>query len=464
MAEKLKVISPYNLDLIEEIPMHTASDVEKTITKAKAIFDDRSKWIPKHERVQILERAKDIMSNQIEELTIVAAEEGGKPYVDSEVEVKRAINGLQIAIEEIGHFAGEEIPMGQNASSTNRMAFTRKEPIGVVSSISAFNHPLNLIVHQTIPALAVGAPVVVKPALTTPRSCIRMIEILKEAGLPDGHCEYLITSNEDSEKLVTDPRINFLSFIGSAKVGWYLNSKVSPGTRVALEHGGAAPAIVGPDADIEEILPPLMKGGFYHSGQVCVSVQRVIAHKDIAEKLANAMANASKELVVGDPVAKETECGPLILPREVDRVESWVNEAVDQGAKLLSGGKRISDTLYAPTILLDPPKDAKVSTQEIFGPVVCIYSYEKIDEAIDFANALPYAFQASVFTNDLELALDASNRINAAAVMINDHTAFRVDWMPFGGRDESGLGMGGIKYSMEDMSREKMLVFKSKHL
>ena len=464
MAEKLKVISPYNLDLIEEIPMHTASDVEKTITKAKAIFDDRSKWIPKHERVQILERAKDIMSNQIEELTIVAAEEGGKPYVDSEVEVKRAINGLQIAIEEIGHFAGEEIPMGQNASSTNRMAFTRKEPIGVVSSISAFNHPLNLIVHQTIPALAVGAPVVVKPALTTPRSCIRMIEILKEAGLPDGHCEYLITSNEDSEKLVTDPRINFLSFIGSAKVGWYLNSKVSPGTRVALEHGGAAPAIVGPDADIEEILPPLMKGGFYHSGQVCVSVQRVIAHKDIAEKLANAMANASKELVVGDPVAKETECGPLILPREVDRVESWVNEAVDQGAKLLSGGRRISDTLYAPTILLDPPKDAKVSTQEIFGPVVCIYSYEKIDEAIGFANALPYAFQASVFTNDLELALDASNRINAAAVMINDHTAFRVDWMPFGGRDESGLGMGGIKYSMEDMSREKMLVFKSKHL
>ena len=444
--------------------MHTDADVERTITRAKEIFDDRSKWIPKHERVQILERAKAIMSSQVEELTIMAAEEGGKPYLDSEVEVKRAINGLQIAIEEISHFAGEEIPMGQTASSINRMAFTRKEPIGVVSSISAFNHPLNLIVHQTIPALAVGAPVVVKPALTTPRSCIRLVEILKEAGLPEGHCEYLITSNENSEKLVTDPRINFLSFIGSAKVGWYLNSKVSPGTRVALEHGGAAPAIVGPDADLDQILLPLMKGGFYHSGQVCVSVQRVMAHKAIAQQLAENMANAANELMVGDPVKKDTDCGPLILPREVDRVELWVNEAVDQGAQLLCGGKRISDTLYAPTVLLDPPKDAKVSTQEIFGPVVCIYSYEEIDKAIEFANALPYAFQASVFTNDLELALDASNRINAAAVMINDHTAFRVDWMPFGGRDQSGLGMGGIKYSMEDMSREKMLVFKSKHL
>ncbi len=464
MAEVLKVTSPYDLSLIEELPMQGAAEVEKALEKAKGIFDDRKKWLPKHERIAILERAKAIMSSRIDELTVIAAQEGGKPYLDSRVEVLRAINGLQIAIEEMAQFTGEEIPMGHTSSSTNRMAFTRKEPIGVVSSISAFNHPLNLIVHQTIPAIAVGTPVVVKPALTTPRSCIKLVEILKEAGLPKGHCEYLIASNEDAEKLVTDPRINFLSFIGSARVGWYLRSKVAPGTRCALEHGGAAPAIIGPDADLEEILPPLMKGAFYHSGQVCVSVQRVIAHHSIARTLAEKMATAAEKLVVGDPVKEETECGPLILPREVDRVETWVNEAIEAGAEVLTGGKRISETLYQPTVLFNPSRDSKVSKEEIFGPVVCVYAYADLEDAITQANEIPYAFQASVFTNDLDLAIKASNEINAAAVMINDHTAFRVDWMPFGGRDQSGLGMGGIKYSMEDMSREKMLVFKSKHL
>ncbi len=464
MAEILNVEAPYDLKRIEEIPMHSEAEVDAAIEKAKAIFDDRSLWLPKNERIAILEKAKTIMSSRIEELTLVAAEEGGKPYLDSEVEVKRAINGLQIAIEEIAQFSGEEIPMGHTPSSAQRMAFTRKEPIGVVASISAFNHPLNLIVHQTIPALAVGAPVIVKPALTTPRSCIRFVQILKEAGLPPGHCEYVIASNEASEKLVTDPRVNFLSFIGSARVGWYLNSKVAPGTRVALEHGGAAPAIVGPDADLDQIIAPLMKGGFYHSGQVCVSVQRIIAHESIASDLAIRMAQEAQNLKVGDPTEKETECGPLILPREVDRVENWVNEARDQGAQVLCGGKRISNTLYEPTILLNPSRQSKVSREEIFGPVCCVYAYKDINEAIAQANELPYAFQASVFTNDLELALKTSNQINASAVMINDHTAFRVDWMPFGGRDQSGLGMGGIKYSMEDMSREKMLVIKSKHL
>lgn len=460
----LTVKAPFDLSVIDEIPMHDGAAVEAAIAKANGLFLDRSKWIPKHERVAILERTMALMEDQKEVLTLLAAEEGGKPYVDSRVEVERAINGIKIAIEEMSHFAGSEVPMGHTASSANRMAFTRKEPIGVVASVSAFNHPLNLIVHQTIPALAVGAPVIVKPALTTPRSCIKFVEILKEAGLPDGWCEYLITSNEDSEQLVTDDRINFFSFIGSARVGWFLRSKLSAGTRCALEHGGAAPAIVDQSADLDEIIPPLMKGGFYHSGQVCVSVQRVFAHHSIANELAQRMASAAQKLVVGDPKSPDTECGPLILPREVERVDQWVQEAVKEGAQLLCGGKKISDTLYVPTVLLNPSAESKVSREEIFGPVVCIYSYENQEKALELANSLPFAFQASVFTKDLDQALDMGHQLNAAAVMINDHTAFRVDWMPFGGRDASGLGMGGIKYSMEDMSREKMLVFKSKRL
>lgn len=458
---KLKVFSPYDNKLIKEIPLVGAEEVEKALTTAYGLFKDRSKWLPAYQRVEILERVAQIMSTRVDELTNLAAEEGGKPYIDSKVEVLRAINGVKLAIEYIGQMKGEQIPMGHTKSSANRLAFTFREPIGVVSSISAFNHPLNLIIHQTVPAIAVGSPVIIKPALTTPLSCLAFMDILKEAGLPDGWCQFIVTENDGAEKLVTDKRINYFSFIGSAKVGWYLRSKLSPGTRYALEHGGAAPVIVEQDADVDAMLPALLKGGFYHAGQVCVSVQRVFIHESICEDVANKLAKMASALIVGDPLDKKTEVGPLILPREVDRVEEWVNEAVSKGAKVLCGGKRISDTLYEPTVLLDPPDDVKVSTQEIFGPVVCFYSYSDRNEAIDKANSLPYAFQAAVFTNNLDTTLDTVNKLNATAVMVNDHTAFRVDWMPFGGRDSSGIGMGGIPYSMDEMTREKMMVIKS---
>jgi acyl-CoA reductase-like NAD-dependent aldehyde dehydrogenase len=459
--QKVKVFSPYNSRLIKEIPMIGAEGVEDALTVAYGLFKDRSKWLPAFQRVEILERTTQIMSTRVETLTKIAAEEGGKPYIDSEVEVLRAINGVKLAVEYIGQMKGEQIPMGHTKSSANRMAFTFREPIGVVSSISAFNHPLNLIIHQTVPAIAVGSPVIIKPALTTPLSCLAFMEILKEAGLPDGWCQVIVCENDAAEKLVTDERVNYLSFIGSAKVGWYLRSKLSPGTRCALEHGGAAPVIVEQDADADAMLPALLKGGFYHAGQVCVSVQRVFVHEKICEDVASKLAKLASALIVGDPLDKKTEVGPLILPREVDRVEEWVNEAVSKGAKVLCGGKRMSDTLYEPTVLLDPPGDVNVSTQEIFGPVVCIYSYSDRNAAIDKANSLPYAFQAAVFTSNLETTLDTVKKLNATAVMVNDHTAFRVDWMPFGGRDSSGIGMGGIPYSMDEMTREKMMVIKS---
>ncbi len=459
--KKLKVFSPYDNKLIKEIPMVGAEEVEKVLTTAYGLFKDRSKWLVAYQRVEILERVAQIMSTRIEVLTNIAAEEGGKPYIDSKVEVLRAINGVELAIEYIGQMKGEQIPMGHTKSSANRLAFTFREPIGVVSSISAFNHPLNLIIHQTVPAIAVGSPVIIKPALTTPLSCLAFMDILKEAGLPDGWCQVIVTENDGAEKLVTDKRINYFSFIGSAKVGWYLRSKLSPGTRYALEHGGAAPVIVELDADVESMLPALLKGGFYHAGQVCVSVQRVFVHESICDDVAGKLAKMASALIVGDPLDKKTEVGPLILPREVDRVEEWVNEAVSKGTKVLTGGKRISDTLYEPTVLLDPPDDVKVSAQEIFGPVVSIYPYSDRNEAIDKANSLPYAFQAAVFTNNLDTTLDTVNKLNASAVMVNDHSAFRVDWMPFGGRDSSGIGMGGIPYSMDEMTREKMMVIKS---
>tara|TARA_R110002110_G_scaffold66590_2_gene182186 strand:+ start:176 stop:1561 length:1386 start_codon:yes stop_codon:yes gene_type:complete len=457
----LQITSPYNLSLIKEIPLVGKVEVEKALSTAYDLFQNQSKWIVPHKRIAILKRAAAIMETRIDELTKTATQEGGKPLVDSKIEVLRAINGVQIASEHIGQLKGEQIPMGLTKASENRLGFTTREPIGVVSSISAFNHPLNLIVHQVITAIAAGCPVIIKPALTTPLSCLALVDILKEAGLPDGWCQAIICENEAAEVLVTDKRINYFSFIGSSKVGWYLKSKLAPGTRCALEHGGAAPVIVEKDADLSELLPSLLKGGFYHAGQVCVSVQRVFVHESICEDVANKLAEMASKLVVGNPMDSSTEVGPLILPREVNRVEEWVNEAVLGGAKVLTGGKRISDTCYEPTVLLNPPLKAKVSTLEIFGPVVCVYSYDDRDKAIKIANSLDVHFQAAVFTKNLDVALDCVKKLNATAVMVNDHTAFRVDWMPFGGRDASGFGMGGIQYSMQEMTREKLMVIKS---
>jgi len=457
----LEVRSPYDQSLIKEIPLVGKSEVEKALQTAHNLFQNQSKWIPSHERIAILKRAASIMESRIDELTNTAAQEGGKPLVDSKIEVLRAINGVQIAAEHIGQLKGEHIPMGLTKASENRIAFTTREPIGVVTSISAFNHPLNLIVHQVVTAVAAGCPVIVKPALTTPLSCLALVDILEEAGLPEGWCQAFVCENEAAEQLVTDKRVNYFSFIGSSKVGWHLKSKLAPGTRCALEHGGAAPVIVEKDADFNEMLPSLLKGGFYHAGQVCVSVQRVFVHESICNDVANKLAEMAKKLVVGNQMDEKTEVGPLILPREVDRVEEWVNEAVTAGAKLLCGGKRISDTCYEPTVLLNPPHHVRVSTQEIFGPVVCIYSYSNREKAIEIANSLDVHFQAAVFTKNLDVALDCVKKLNATAVMVNDHTAFRVDWMPFGGRDSSGIGMGGIQYSMHEMTREKLMVIKS---
>ncbi len=263
-------------------------------------------------------------------------------------------------------------------------------------------------------------------------------------------------------KLVTDSRVDFFSFIGSARVGWNLRSKLAPGTRCALEHGGAAPVIVTKNADIEDTLPLLAKGGFYHAGQVCVSVQRVFVHKDIVLKVAEGLAAIASKLSIGDPSLEKTEIGPLIRHAEVDRVEDWINRAVNSGAKLLCGGKRISDSCYECTVLYNPDKDALVSRNEIFGPLVCVYPYDDLREAIEQANSLPFAFQSSVFTQDIDEANYIGSRLKASAVMVNDHTAFRVDWMPFAGLNESGLGTGGIPYTMEDMQIDKMTVIRTK--
>ena len=455
----LEIFDAFKQEVFATLPMQGEKEALAILDKAHQLYADRDAWLPVPQRIAILERTLELIKDKAEDLILEATEEGGKPYVDSKVEIDRGIDGIKIALKELSHLKGTEIPMGVSASSANRMAYTRREPRGVVLAISAFNHPFNLIIHQAIPAIAVGCPVIIKPAMTTPLSCRNLVTILEEAGLPEGWCQMLMCENEVAEKVLTDPRISFLTFIGSAKVGWYLRSKLPPGAGCALEHGGAAPVIFDETADIAKSIPLLVKGGFYHAGQVCVSVQRLYLHESIEGKFIDPFLEAVKKLKVGDPTEKDTDVGPLILPKEVDRVHTWVEEAVSGGGKLLCGGEKISDTCYAPTVILNPPEDCQLSTNEVFGPVVCIYTYKDRNEAIKRANSLDYGFQAAVFTKDLDVALDTAKRLEGLAIMVNDHTAFRVDWMPFGGYKQSGLGVGGIGYTMHDLTLEKMIVF-----
>lgn len=458
----LSVTSPFDGRELDRVATAGPGHVDDAMSAAQALFRDRDGWMTIPQRVAILDRAAAIMRVQIEELTRLAAGEGGKPYRDSKVEVIRAIDGVRLCSESLRAQAGSVVPIGTTEATTGRLAFTQKEPIGVVVAVSAFNHPLNLIVHQVGPAVASGCPVVVKPAADTPLSCLRFVEILREAGLPKAWCQVIVTADiETAGALVTDARVAFFSFIGSARVGWMLRSKLAPGARCALEHGGAAPVILATPYDEELALSSILKGGFYHAGQVCVSVQRVFVPAADAAGFASGLARHARELVVGPPEDASTDVGPLIRGAEVDRVAEWVDEAVAAGAKLLCGGKRISDSCYAPTVLLNAPADARVSTLEIFGPVVCVYAYDTINSAVRQANSLPVAFQAAVFTDDIDQAMRLYKQLDASAVMINDHSAFRDDVMPFAGLRQSGLGIGGIPYTMEDMQIDKMMVVKS---
>lgn len=456
----LEVVQAFDRVRITDLEVDDAAALEAKFETAQRLYLDRSSWLKLHQRIAILHKLADLVTAQRESFGLLIAREGGKPYTDALVETDRAIDGIRNAADQLRTRGGTEIPMGLTPASSDRRAWTVKEPIGVVAAISAFNHPLNLVVHQIAPAIATGCPIIIKPARMTPLCCIELVRLVHEAGMPEGWVQTFLTVDRAlSQKFATDSRVAFLSFIGSAEVGWRLRSTIAPGTRCALEHGGVAPVIIDRSADLDAVVEPLAKGGYYHAGQVCVSVQRIYVHAELQAAFIDRFAARVEKLRVGDPRQPETEVGPLIAPAEVGRVEGWIAEAAAAGARLI-GGQRVSETVLKPAILVAPPPDAKVSTLEVFGPLTCIYPYQSLDEAIAAANSLPVSFQSSIFTRDLAVALDAAERLDASAVMVNDHTAFRTDWMPFAGRRVSGYGIGGIPYTMAEMTAEKMVVFK----
>lgn len=459
-AEFRPVVSPYDRKPIAQVGfMNEAQAFENLDTLVRAF---RERRVPKtHERIAILKSCADRMKAQRERFADLIAWEGGKPLKDARVEVDRAITSVTWAAEEAGRLAGREVPMRASAAASGHVAFTYPEPIGVALAISAFNHPLNLIAHQVVPAVAVGCPVMVKPASATPLSCLHFVELLYEAGLPPEVCLPLIADGSVAENVARSSDVAFLSFIGSSDVGWHLRSVVAPGTRFALEHGGTAPVVIDESADLSKAVPLLLRGAYYHSGQVCVSVQRIFVHEKVSEAFKEVFVEGVKRLKVGDPREEATDCGPIIRERDLEKIEKRVMAAVRNGARLLTGGKRVNETCFEPTVLEEPKADDPVMTEEIFGPVACIRTFSDFGKAVDEINSVKWEFQAAIFAENLDRAMQFAKGVHASAVMVNESTTFRVDWMPFRGDGPSGFGTGGIPFSMHDLITEKMVVIKT---
>jgi len=452
--------SPYDGSPVAKVEKADSAAVEQALKNAESTFHNVMRTMPAYQRAEYLYEVARLISENHEELSLTIAQEGGKPLKDARVEVTRAINTTRMSGDEALALNGEQITMDRSKGTENHLAFTLREPCGPVLAVSAFNHPVNLICHQVCPAIAAGCSVVVKPASQTAISCLKIAKLFEEAGLPDGVLNVTMVSGSEAEVMVKDPRISFITFIGGEDVGWEMRKKIAPGVGLALEHGGTGTAIVHKDADLDITIPNIARAAFYHAGQVCVSTQIVNVHKDIAEEFTSRLKESVAKLVTGDPTKPETDVGPLITSRDVERIHSWVQEAVEGGATLVCGGNPMDNNCYEPTILSETNPEMKVVNCEIFGPVVAIQPYDDIEQVIAQMNSSRYSFQAAVYTKDIDLALSSARKIETKACMINESTAFRVDWMPFGGLKASGLGVGGMRYAVREMTEEKLIVTK----
>ena len=457
--------SPWDLKKIGKVECISKKEVDQILDVSSNAFKNNKKYLSKIKRLEILKNCRNKLLKNSRKFTNIIALEGGKPLKDSKIEVERAVNGLELCAEALKKSHGTEIPMNINKASVNKIAFTRKFPVGPVLAISAFNHPLNLVIHQIGPAIAAGCPIIIKPSLETPVSCYEFIKLLLESGLPKEFCQMINIKNHIiTQKFVKDPRISFLSFIGSSDVGWKLKTMMPPGAKCAMEHGGVGSVIIDKDADIQKILPSILRGAFYHAGQVCVSIQKVIIHEDLIDEFTELTKKSILKIKVGDPRKITTDVGPLIRPSEVKRIDKVIKKSISEGAELICGGFAKNETTYECTVLKNPKENSTVSSHEIFGPVLCLYSFNTIDEAIQKANHDKFAFQSSVYTKNIDTAILCYENLDAKSVFINEQTAFRVDWMPFGGIKHSGEAVGGIEYSFSDLLYDKLIIINSNNI
>jgi acyl-CoA reductase-like NAD-dependent aldehyde dehydrogenase len=454
----LEVKNKYNGETIGTVPTARKEDVDTAIAAAERA-EDLMADLPAYKRAEILFRTATLIQERADDLAKTIAAEAGKALKFARAEVDRAISTFTIASEEAKRLHGETIPLDAVPSGEGYFGFWTRRPVGVIAAISPFNFPLNLVAHKVAPALASGNTIVLKPATTTPLAAVKLCQILMEAGLPNGAINLVVGSGGTvGEWLVTDPRVDKITFTGSPEVGRHILS-VAGIKKVTLELGNTSPVVVAPDADLDFVAKRCAVGAYYNSGQVCISVQRIYSEKQVYEPFSEKFVKATEAMVVGDPLDERVDVGPMIDPKEVDRIEDWVEEAQTAGAQVLTGGKR-NGAVYYPTVLTGVKDDMKVVAEEVFAPVASIIASDDFESALQQANDTKFGLQVGVFTKDVDRVFKAVKRLNFGGVIINDTPNFRADHMPYGGNRQSGLGREGVKFAMEDMTNIQMVAIR----
>ena len=456
LSTPLDVLSPYDGRVVGRTSVGRDEDFEKAAAAAVAAAPAMRRW-PAHARMATLRAVADGLRADREAIALILSDEAGKPIRDARTEVDRAAFTFDTAAAEIGRLGGEVIPIDLMSHGEGRLALTRRVPLGPVAAITPFNFPLLLVAHKLAPALAAGNPVVLKPATRTPLSALRVAALLHDHGVPPGALSVLPMERGAADRLVTDERFKLLTFTGSAEVGWAMKARAGK-KRVVLELGGNAGVIVDASADLDFAVKRIVAGGFTFAGQSCISVQRVYVHESVAETFAVRLSAAVGALRAGDPRDEANALGPMISHGDVDRIETWIRDAVADGARVLVGGQRLSDSVFAPTVISHVPAYAALCREEAFAPIVGLYTFSSLDEAIDRINASRYGLQAGIFTADLRAATAAFDRLEVGGVIVNDVPTYRVDSMPYGGVKDSGTGREGPRFALEEMTELKLLV------
>ncbi|NBE97426.1 aldehyde dehydrogenase family protein [Nonomuraea sp. KC401] len=452
---ELTVTNPHDGREVGRHSVPTDAQVEEAVAAAHAVAEQAAA-LPVHARAEALAHVSRRIEERADEIARLITAENGKPIFWARGEVTRAVATFRFAAEETRRWSGEAQRLDTEPAAAGRLAYVSRVPYGPVLAITPFNFPLNLVAHKVAPAIAVGAPVVVKPAPATPLSSLLLGEILAETDLPAGMFSVLPVPNERAAGLVQDPRLPVVSFTGSAPVGYAIADQV-PRKHVTLELGGNAAAVVLADADLDWAAQRIALYSNYQGGQSCIAVQRVIVEQPVYDAFVERLVPAVKGLVTGDPADEKTQVGPLVSEAAAERVEQWVGEAVAAGAEVLAGGIR-EGTSYAPTVLAGVPHDAKVVREEVFGPVMILQPAASVDEAYAMVNDSKYGLQAGVFTRSLDAAFRANRELKVGGVIVGDVPSYRADQMPYGGVKDSGVGREGLRAAMTDYTYEKVMV------
>ncbi len=453
-GDAVEIRSPYDGAPVAVVHRAGPDDVERAIAAAVEAFET-TRRLPSWRRAEVLDAIAAGIAARRDELARTIALEAGKPLKAARVEVDRGAFTFTVAAEEAKRSYGEIVPLDWLPGNDGRVAHVRRVPLGPIAGITPFNFPLNLVAHKVAPALAAGNPIVIRPASQTPVTALKLAEIVREAGWPAGGFSVVPCTTRVAAPLVEDDRIKLLTFTGSPAVGWGLKARAGR-KRVTLELGGNAAVIVNADADVDYALERIVWGGFAYAGQTCISVQRVYVHSSLYDAFAGELARRVDALRTGDPLDEATDVGPLIDPGALERVEEWIAEARDGGAEVLAGGER-DGTVWRPTVLAGLREDMRVSCEEVFAPVIGLYSFDDVEQAIDAAGRSEFGLQAGLFTNDMRAVDAAFDRLEVGGLMVNDVSTYRIDHMPYGGVKSSGFGREGVRYAIEEMTELKLL-------